>query len=224
MGNLASLGDAFPGQAAPRPGAGYLLASHPGHNGPGPFAPAAIGALASATAAKAFSQGREAQPILSRASLPLRASPAVLRAPFFPADSLLSGFSGCAPFTQGYGTVTGLRTQFLAPDLFAVFLSLNGEWGDYFHVDELDGDHKAFDTLFGGGYDFLVVNQSEPQGPVASTELSEQEGFLKVSVRFLENQAPASVSVETLCRGNELVLIHAFDYFSAPLGPTVDAF
>jgi hypothetical protein len=136
----------------------------------------------------------------------------------------LSGFSGCAPFTQGYGTITGLRTQFLSPDRFAVFLSLTGEWGDYFHVDELDSDHKAFYTLFGGGYDFLVVNQPESQGPVASTELSEQKGFLKVSVHFRDNQAPASVSVETLCRDNELVLIHAFDYFSASSGPAAAGF
>ena len=122
----------------------------------------------------------------------------------------LSGFAGCAPTGQGYGTITALRGEFLPPDRYAVFLSINGHWGNLYHDESLNGAPKSFHTLFGGDYKALVKSAREIQGPVSITTLSIRKGLLKVTMDFLDRQTPASVSVATLCRGDELALIHTF--------------
>jgi hypothetical protein len=122
----------------------------------------------------------------------------------------LDGFAPCSPTGQGHGTVTSLAGAFAPPNRYIVIMGLTGQWGGHATGEALAETPGLFWTLFEGHYGALVDLSREFQGPVALTRLTARDGALKATIGFLENKAPASVKISTMCRGGELALIHDF--------------
>ena len=98
--------------------------------------------------------------------------------------------------------------MFLPPDRYVVFASVTGQWGGHDTEERLNGAPGTFSTLHAGTYKALVDFTREFQGPVYMTRVATENDRLKVTLSFLENKTPVSVSVTTMCRGGELALIH----------------